>query len=522
MDRVNFNNYKSRILIILAFLSAILLSFSFSIIKVQAVSASNGVYFEIDKNPIESVEITSTSDGVIHGGDTILLSSVVYPENAKYTLVDISYEIVRGKDFATIENDKLKVNSLTYIGGVIEVESIVDGVRSSNSLIFNIDRTPVERIEFSNEEDFVVVGGLLKLNTKVYPEDATDKHVVYSIVSNTNFIQVSYTGVLSFNGRPIPQGDVSVTVRATSDSDSNIYAEKTFSVIRPAVQTIDATHDLRQVNQQCAYSFNTSVSFVSDIFGDRTVNYSVNVGSEFATVDANGMLYVTENIPLGEEIILTISSTVDKLFYEHKLVVVPVYATDVTPIITTKPNANIQGVDYYYPNSRIDFDVVFTPINVSSIYKVFDVKVSDEFMAYVDGQTIVIKDLANMTDVNSSFDVIITSAPNNIERVFNIPVHIPLEKVTLTHKQIELTENTEYEFNEIFSCHLKPANASVYSTIYELIEGSDRFATVEGDKLTVKDNLPDGEVCIKLRVTVNGLTSNIITFFVYGHLMLSA
>ena len=174
--------------------------FMFNQITVFAASLSgSGIYFEIDKNHIDSVKISTSSSKEIVCGATVQLLSVVYPESAADTVVKTEYKIVDGNDFAEINGEKLIVYSTTPVGSKIQVISVVDGVESDNSLIFTVKYTPVERVEIANPEDSLVIGGALKIETNVYPADATNKHIMYSISSDTNYMNITYSGVLSFN-----------------------------------------------------------------------------------------------------------------------------------------------------------------------------------------------------------------------------------------------------------------------------------------------------------------------------------
>ena len=511
------HNYKAKLLYVLVFISAFVLLFSLNTIAVHADdSSSSGIYFEIDKNPIESVEISTDSDGNLMCGEIVQLSSTVYPENARETIIDTTYEIVDGNNLAKIDKDKLIVNNFIPVGSRIEVVSIVDGVRSENSLIFMVARTPVQNIEFTNIEDSLAVGGALKLNTVVYPDDATDKHVSYSIISDTNYMQVSYNGILSFNGKTIPEGELSVTVRATSTSDPSVYTEKTFTIYRPVVETVDATATLTEVNQQCAYSFDTDVPFLNEIFGNNAVKYSVNVDQTVAIIDVNGLLYVTANAPINSEIVVSMISYDEKTCYEHNLIVTPVYATDFTPVINTEPHTNISGNDYYLPGSSIAFDVVsYAPGNVTDTNKVFVLRVSDDSIAYVDGHTVIIRDVTEITTFNPHFEVVVYSEPNGLEQTFEIYVYIPLDSVVVSAKPVQLKENNTYTLTDLLEYSLAPNNATIESIRYELIGVDESIATIRDGNLIVNDNLPAGVVIVNLCLEINGIKSNVVEFEVY-------
>ena len=491
--------------------------FMFNQITVFAASLSgSGIYFEIDKNHIDSVKISTSSSKEIVCGATVQLLSVVYPESAADTVVKTEYKIVDGNDFAEINGDKLIVYSTTPVGSKIQVISVVDGVESDNSLIFTVKYTPVERVEIANPEDSLVIGGALKIETNVYPADATNKHIMYSISSDTNYMNITYSGVLSFNGRAIPEGDLSVTIRATSTSDPSVYSEKTFSIYRPISEPIDSTRDLNEVNQQNTYSFNTKIPYLFEIFGNNAVKYSVNTDDSIAIVDdVNGLLYINLDAPIGTEFILSIISYDGLIQYDQHLVVAPVYATKFTPDVITEPNINVFGGNYYLPGTVIDFDVLsYEPVNVTAANKVFTLKVSDERLAYVDGHTVIIRDVANIPVTNPHFTVTVSSEPNGLEQSFEFDVYISLNSVVAMAKQAQLNENSMYSLKDIIELYLNPWNASLDSFSYELLTDAD-IATIRNDNLIINDNLPAGDVKVQLYVKINGMRSNVVEFDIY-------
>ena len=94
MNSRAMHDHKAKILYVLVFMSAFVLLFSLSTITAHAASSSaSGIYFEIDKNPIESVKISADSNGNLMCGEIVQLSSTVYPENAKETILDTTYEM---------------------------------------------------------------------------------------------------------------------------------------------------------------------------------------------------------------------------------------------------------------------------------------------------------------------------------------------------------------------------------------------------------------------------------------------
>lgn len=475
-----------------------------------------GIYFEIDKNPIESVEIVSDSGSELTRGERVGLSAAVYPLNARETVISTEYRIVDGSRYAAVDGRFLTVSDSAPIGARIEVIAEVDGTVSGNSLVFTVSSTPVTRVEILNSEERLAVGGAIKLESAVYPADATEKRVNYSIVSSTPYMTVSYSGVLGFVGGSVPDGELSVTVRAESAADPSVYAEKTFYIYRPAVTVTDSHNSLSEVHQQEGYSFDTKLPYLAEIFGTRAVRYSLNVDQSVAVIDINGLLYVSPTAPIGTVITVGIRSVDGEISYERTVTVAPVYATEFTPAVLTPPSVTFPEGGFYYPGSVIRFDVIaYAPANVTEANKVFTLSVSDESLAYVDGSTVVIRPLSEITVRDPKLTVTVCSEPNGLSEEFEIEIFIPVTSVTATAKPVRITEGGSYAVTELLGWYTDPVNGSIRSLTYGA-EGLDPAIAVFKDGiLTVDGELPEGEIVIRLFVEVDGIRSELIEYSVY-------
>ena len=484
-------------------------------IEACAASSSSSTCFEVDKIPIDSVKIKADCIGNLKCGDVVTLGYDVFPENAKYTILDELYRIVDGSEYATICDNELIINDSAPLGVKIEVVCIIDSVESENSLIFTITRTPVEYVEFSNTENSITIGGAIKLNVQIFPENATDKHISYSIVSDTEYMNVSYSGILSFNGKTIPEGDLFVTVRASSTNDPDVYTDKTFVIYRPVIEPIDATRDLTEVQQQCAYYFNTNIGYLKDIFGRNAVKYSVNVGQNIATIDTNGLLYITSNAPIGTEITVLMSSYNEEITYEQTVVVVPVFATSFTPIVETTPDIIFPNGEYYYAGSEIEFDVVsYLPLNVTDANKVFTLHVSNEDVAYVVGNKVIVRDASEINPGETVFTVTVLSEPNGLEEKFDIMIYIPVDSLSAECTLTNVIENQSYALSDLLKLTVVPENATVLTINYGLDLG-DGVASIKDNQLIVKDDLPSGNLTVVVYAEINGVRSNSLEINLY-------
>ena len=511
------NKIKRSLTALFRLFTVVLLTFLICVVAHATIFDGNGIYFEIDKNPIERVNVVTKNDLIVKCSDKIALDAEVYPKSARATVVDKSYYIVDGIKYGSIENNVLTVNAGVPVGSKIVVCAIVDGVESENLLTFTVDATPVEKIEFLNTETSITMGGALRIETEAFPSDATNKQVSYSIVSDTGFMQISYSGTLSFTRFVDLDDDAKVTVRATSVSDPNVYAEREFSILVPALETVDATADLYEVNQRRAYSFKTSLPYLYEIFGDKAIKYSIDVNQDVATIDdVNGLLYILPNAPVDKEITLTIDAIDGTVSHQQKLTIAKVFAVEFAPVMETAPSVSFMGKEYFLPGDEISFDVVsYSPINVTACNKVFALRISDESIAYVDGNKVILKDVNSITTKNPKLTVTVYSEPNGLEQSFDIDVFIPLQSISVTKKDITVQEGMSYKVTDLISYEAVPQNATYVDYQYKLAEIDSSIVNLKNNIVLVSDKLPQGEIIMSLYVEINGVKSNEVEFNIY-------
>ena len=474
----------------------------------------NGIYFEIDKNPIDHVEVV-VEKSTLKCGEKATLDAIAYPQSAMATILEKSFYIYDGAKYGKIENNILTINDDAPVGAELKIGASIDGVDCKKYAVITVEATPVSRVEILNDEKSITYGGALSIKSALYPEDASNKHVAYSIVSNSPFVKISYSGILSFvNGADVPENS-KITVRAASVSNPDVYDEITLDVLLPTLDVVNATSDLSSVNQQGVYSFDTGLTYLYEIFGNKGVSYSINVPQEIATIDdVKGLLHIMKSAPIGTEIIVTIEARDKSVSHTQKLTVEKVFATDFSPVNETNPTVNFMGKDYYLPGDEITFDVVsYFPINVTDVNKVFKLRVSDESMAYVDGNKVILKDVSSITAKNPKLTITVYSEPNGLETDFEIDIFIPISKITSEPNVNELTENTTYSVSDLIDFVIEPENATYFEYKY-VLEATD-YAELREGQLTIKDNLPSGELSVSLRVQANDSISNSISVSIY-------
>ena len=180
-------------------------------VKIKAVADGVVRYKEItvDKVPVESVVFTCDDSFVC--SDKLCLSAIVLPTNA--TIKNIRYDIISDTAFAQITDGVLTAER----DGEITVRATADDV--SADLIISVlkfidekDKVPVQAIAFTCETTFKITDQLI-LTAKVYPDNATYRHITYSILAD-NGTNARITGnVLSADNPGV------IKVRATADGE---------------------------------------------------------------------------------------------------------------------------------------------------------------------------------------------------------------------------------------------------------------------------------------------------------------
>lgn len=480
----------------------------------SAAEREENVYFEIEKNPIERVQIDTDFGGEVRQGERVTPRIEVFPENARLTVVETSLRILSGSDYATVEETEIVVDADAPIGKSIEVAAVVDGIESENSLLFTVVQTPVEEIKFLNAEDEIIIGRTLLLEAEILPKNATNKGISYSIISGSDYLQVSYNGVLSFINSAIPLEDFFVSIRATSASNPNIYADKTIKVARPTFDTVLADKDLSEVEQQRSYSFASTNEAFDPIFQGRPVYYRLDVGEDIASIDVNGILTISPTAPIGSRIIVSLDTIDGTTHYQQTLEVVPVFATAFTPVILTAPSLQWNGIDYYLPGDAIQFDIAsYEPANVTECNKQCVLMVNNESLAIAEGDTVIIN--SEVQSFDPHFTVTVYSEINKIEASFEIMIYIPVSSVLAAKTVDELRENRSYVLEDILDSSYAPLNAMPRDMKYHLVETDSDFATIRDNQLIINDNLPAGELRVGLVYEIDNICSDTVYYSIY-------
>lgn len=201
-----------------------------SLIEVYAIvdGIESSVYeIKSGRISVKSVSLTAESYTVKVGEGLSLVTSTV---PAVVSNPGVTY-IVEGN--AEVIDGVLYVFDSEAVGTIINVKAIVDGVESS-AINVNVIETLVENITFTCATSFKVTGSL-KLSASVYPQNATDKTVIFTIISGEEY------GAEIIDGYLYAQKVGVIKVRATA---GNISRDLVICVQKEPVTTIVLTSPL--------------------------------------------------------------------------------------------------------------------------------------------------------------------------------------------------------------------------------------------------------------------------------------
>lgn len=151
-------------------------------VRIKAVADGISRYKDItvEKVPVERVLFTCEDSFIC--SDKLLLSASVLPANA--TLKNIDYKIIDDTASAQITDGVLTAEH----DGEVTVRATADGVYTDIIIsvldaVDNNDKISVQAVAFTCETTFKITEQLI-LTARVYPDNATYRHVAYSIISD--------------------------------------------------------------------------------------------------------------------------------------------------------------------------------------------------------------------------------------------------------------------------------------------------------------------------------------------------
>ena len=214
-------------------------------------------------------------------------------------------------------------------GGGIYLDdiSVVKSIPVSEVLL---DKTFMNLRAYSGEE--------VQLTATVNPEDATDKNVIWTIQSQSQYqydvVQLSSTGVV------VPQGYGSAIVRATSAWDPSIYADCTITISTELVPVAEVSLNTTSAYISTGETIQLEATVAPQNATNRNVIWTVQGSDNVATVSPTGSV----TAKMEGTVVIRANSTFDKSKYaECTVTVKPVGVIPVSGVSLNKTEMTLEG-----------------------------------------------------------------------------------------------------------------------------------------------------------------------------------
>lgn len=290
-----------------------------TLIKVNATLAtegedaltSNTVEITVSK-PLTALAITADKSGEVDRGSLINLSLTKTPEDS---LATVTWTVVEGADYATVEGTKLFIDGSAIGGTVIKVKA-VSGTVESNVLTFTVKLNQEElndnRYILSFDEDKVTLdknGDAQLLTVSVYNgnfEEITDQIVDYVVLDGDDFVSVSTNNnICTLTALGHGTATVRATIRGTAISET---AEVKVIVPPTAINlpemfnerpNLEYSFSMKNPANNAAYTLPfTATAVGSKVCQDMTVTFADASGNteNVATYTNNGITFLKTGV----------------------------------------------------------------------------------------------------------------------------------------------------------------------------------------------------------------------------------
>jgi len=217
------------------------------------------------------------------------------------------------------------------------------GVYGSFGITITNQIVPVSQIVVKGENNYTSIDiyrGTLQLTSTVYPINASNKNVSWSLVDGAGKASISSTGLLSASGNG------TVTVVATSTDGSNVSGNVDITLSGQIIQVTAIS--IKGFNGEVAITpLNKKLQLSATVLPanatDKSVTWSLASGSGLATINPAGLVTAIDN---GTVIIKATANDGSGIY---GLIEVPILTetTELTSIVTTRQEMRIQLNEKY-------------------------------------------------------------------------------------------------------------------------------------------------------------------------------
>ena len=271
-------------------------------VTVQAVSAENAAVADTIEITISNqivavagiiVSVANNAEPAITtDNETLQLEAVITPVNSNQNIV---WTIVSGSEFASVDANGLVTainnGTVTVQAASAENDAIADTIEItiSNQIVAVAGIT----VSVANDAEPVITtdNGTLQLEAVITPANS-NQNVVWTIVSGSEFASVDANGLVT----AINNG--TVTVQAASAENASIADTIEITISNQIVAVSSLTIAVADDAEPVITSDEGTLQLVATILpsnSEQDVEWSIESGSENASVDANGLVTAIEN-----------------------------------------------------------------------------------------------------------------------------------------------------------------------------------------------------------------------------------
>lgn len=428
-----------------------------SLIEVYAiVDGIESTVYQIKSGRIdvESVSLVSETETIKVGEGVRLITStcpaVVSNPGVTYIL-DGNGEVIDGV---------LYVNDVAAVGTIIRVKAVVDGAESDFISLYVVE-TPVENVTFTCATSFKVTESL-KLSASVYPQNATDKTVTFTVVSGADI------GAEIVDGYLYAQKIGVVKVRAVAGDVSRdvvicVQKEPVTRVVLTSATVIKVNNTVKLT--ATAYPFNATYKDVTFELIENSINAEI--------IDGNTLF----SSQVGK---VTLRVIADGTYEDYEIEIAKEPVTGIVFAKTTfKHTESLNLVTRVLPGNATYNEVTYTVLNNYKGYKNIGARIENGKLYANEPGLIRLLIVTDNGDYSETVEIEVTKEPvigidmnNNVTqyldygyRVGQIDLKTVVYPSNATYKNVEYsieTDNCKYELNgtilTITLCNLKISN----------------------------------------------------------------
>ncbi|MDR2267385.1 MAG: hypothetical protein LBE09_07400, partial [Christensenellaceae bacterium] len=465
-----------------------------------ALGSDGELSYDYEYIPIQSVALEPVSkQNAVMPGEVVSFGINYTPWYANKTAQSIDFEITTGSLFATISNKGvLSVSDTAQLGETINVIVTVDGIKSLEYPL-TIVKIPVSEIIISANTYNVAEGETFDLFSSILPQNASFTELTYEITSGSEYATVNEFATISISGN-VRNKNAVFTVQAIGDDGirSNVLE---FPIYVPTKTLNIFADNLTPYSTDSSGSAIKLFSNVSEFATDNCPEYVVNASDmQYIESLVGNVLTIKKGINTGNAEIRVIAKQ-DGIYSNEITLNIYVPATSITILAQTETISEGQS---------LPLDIVVSPLYASYASISYQITSGNQHASIKDG---VLSINANVSDPKATVSIQV-GRDDIVSNILSFNIYVPTKSLALVvDKAIALSTLAAGDTINLF------ATVSEYATEnsprYVITSGDNYVDNINGNVLTIKNNITISNGSITLHAEQDGLCSNDVVISVY-------